>query len=178
MSSPVVSHVILTSALLGAMFVVLAVYGYLSFIQQVQNINLALSEVAESVAREAVELVSVFTLGGSSTSYMTVTLPSTLAGQPYILELEEEGENVLKVVARLQLYQQARVVVTPNFGKEPVHVVGTPGTNCAQPVVVPGLSGISNTALLPLPSGRLVLVAYRQGGSICIGFARTSTPGA
>ena len=174
MPSPVVTHAILTWALLGAMLMIVALFSHLLLIQQLENINVALSEVAESVARETVELVSVFTLGGGSYSYMALTLPSTLAGQPYEILISEEpaGEgNVLKVTAKLQIYQQVRVVVTPNFGKEPVHAVGTPGTNCAEPVEIPGLGRISNSLLVPLPSGRAVITAYRHGGSICIGFA-------
>jgi hypothetical protein len=169
MPYPVVTHLVLTAALIGAMLIMLAVYSHILFVQQMQNMNLALSEVAESAAREVVELVSVSTLGGGSYSYMAMTLPSTLAGQPYELQLSEEGENVLKVVARLQIYQQVRVVVTPNFGKEPVHVVGA--ANCAQPVEIPGLGTPSSSIRLPLPSGRPVIVAYRYGGSVCVGFA-------
>jgi len=169
MPYPVVTHLLLTAALVGAMLIMLAVHSYILFTQQLQNINLALSEVAESTAREIVELVSVFTLGGGSYSYMVMTLPSTLAGQPYELLLGEEGENVIKVVARLQIYQQVRVVVTPNFGREPVHVVGA--ASCAQPFEIPGLGSPSNSIHLPLPSGRPVVVAYKQGGSICVGFA-------
>jgi len=166
---PAVTHLILTAALVGVMVMVLAAYSYTLLAQQLQNVNLALSEVAESAARELVELVSVFTLGGGSYSYMVMTLPSTLAGQPYELLLGEEGENVIKVTARLQIYQQVRVVVTPNFGKEPVHVVGA--ADCAQPVEIPGLGSVSSSIRLPLPSGRPVVVAYRQEGRICVGFA-------
>lgn len=171
MPSPVVTHVMLTSALLSAMAVILALFSYLQFANQMQNINLALSEVAESAAREIVELCSVFTLGGGEYSYMVMTVPSTLAGQPYVLELSEEGGNVIRVVARLQLYQQVRVVVTPNFGREPVHVVGTPDTGCEEPVELPGIGKPSTTILLPLPGGRPAVVAYRREGSICVGFA-------
>jgi len=174
MPSPVVTHVILTSVLLGIMLSIAAIFSSLLLIRQLENINLALSEVTESVARETVELVSLFTLGGGGYSYMAMTLPGTLAGQPYEILLSEEpagAGNVLKVTAKLQIYQQVRVVVTPNFGREPVHAVGTPGTSCADPVEIPGLGRISNRILLPLPSGRPVVAAYRYGGSICVGFA-------
>jgi len=170
MPSPVVSQIILTSALMSATLLILAAFSFSLYLNRMESMNLALAEVAESAARELVELVSVHTLGGGGASYMVMTLPSTLAGQPYELELGEEGENVIRVVARLQIYSQVRVVVTPNFGREPVHVVGSP--SCPQPPSLPGLlTPPSSRILIPLPRGRPALVAFRQGGAVCVGFA-------
>jgi hypothetical protein len=94
---------------------------------------------------------------------MYLTLPDTLGGQPYVIQLGESGANVLNVTARLQIYQQVRVVVTPNFGQNPVHAVK--GT------VTVGSLTISDTLYLPLPPGwKPVIVAFRSGDSVYVGF--------
>lgn len=149
--------------------VILAAFSFLLFLNQMQSQNVMLSEVAESAAREVVELISVYTLGGSNLSYMYLTVPDTLAGQPYSLSIGETSENVLNVTARLQIYQQVRVVVTPNFGQSPVHAVK--GSR-----EVGGLT-VSDTILLPLPPGyKPAIVAFRDGNSIYVGFAKIQTP--
>jgi hypothetical protein len=164
MVSPVITHVIGTIAILQSVIIILAVFSFMGFVYQMQNQNIMLGEVAESAARELVELISVYTLGGSSTSYMYLTLPDTLGGQPYVIQLGESGANVLNVTARLQIYQQVRVVVTPNFGQNPVHAVK--GT------VTVGSLTISDTLYLPLPPGwKPVIVAFRSGNSIYVGFS-------
>jgi hypothetical protein len=144
----------------------------ISMAQQVnymQAVNLMLAEAAESCARELVELVSVHTLGGSGVTYMVLTLPSSLAGQPYNLSIVNRGDNVIEVRAQLQLYRQVRVVVTPNFGRGPVYAVS--GT-----VELGGLV-LSDHVLLPTPQGwRAMLVAVNQGDAVLVGFATQLGP--
>jgi len=164
MVSPVISHIIGTISILQATIIILAAFSFMGFIYQMQNQNIMLGEVAESAAREIVELISVYTLGGGSTSYMYLTLPDTLGGQPYLIQLGESGDNVLNVTAKLQVYQQVRVVVTPNFGQNPVHAVK--GT-----VTIGGFT-VSDTLYMPLPPGRKpVVIAFSMGNSIYVGFS-------
>jgi len=164
MVSPVISHIIGALAILQAVVIILAALSFMVFLYQMQSQNVMLGEVAESTAREIVELISVYTLGGSSTSYMLLTLPDTLGGQPYVMYIGESGENVLNVTARLQLYQQVRVVVTPNFGQNPVHAV--------RGSVNVGALIVSDTLYMPLPPGRRpVVVAFRDGNVVRVGFS-------
>lgn len=169
MPDPVVAHVIGTIALLGSAFLVVAAVSVLQQVHYMQAVNLMLAEVAESCARELVELVSVHTLGGSGVTHMVLTLPSSLAGQPYNLSLANRGDNVIEVRAQLQLYRQVRVVVAPNFGRGPVYAVT--GT-----VEVDGLK-LSDHILLPTPRGwKAVLVAVNRGDVVLVGFATDIGP--
>jgi len=145
MPDPVIAHVIGTIALLGSALLMVAAISIAQQVSYMQAVNIMLAEVAESCARELVELVSVHTLGGSGVTYMALTLPSSLAGQPYNLSLVNRGDNVIEVRAQLQLYRQVRVVVTPNFGRGPVYAVS--GT------VEVGDLALSDHALLPTPQG-------------------------
>ncbi|MGB9786046.1 MAG: hypothetical protein ACPLRJ_02070 [Infirmifilum uzonense] len=169
MPSPVISHIIGTIAVLQAVVVMLAVFSFVSFVFNMRTQNLMLGEVAESAAREVVELISVYTLGGNSTSYMFLSLPDTLGGQPYMLKIGESSQNVLNITARLQIYSQVRVVVTPNFGRNPVHAVR--GTR------IIGALKISDSLYMPLPPGfKPVVVAFRDGDSILVGFSSVRVP--
>jgi len=166
---PVVTHVIGTIALLGSALLVVAAISIAQQVNYMQAVNLMLAEVAESCARELVELVSVHTLDGSGVTYMALTLPSSLAGQPYNLSLVNRGDNVIEVRAQLQLHRQVRVVVTPNFGRGPVYAVA--GT-----VDVSGVQ-VSDRILLPTPPGwKAMLVAVNQGDAVLVGFARELGP--
>lgn len=163
MPDPLVSHVVGTTALIAAAFLVIASAAAVQQALYVQTVNLMLSEVAESCARELVELVSLHTLGGGEYTYMLLTLPPSLGGQPYNITLESTGENVMVVRAQLQLHRQVRVVVTPNFGPAPVYAV-TGVVKFGELTVAPYL-------LLPTPPGqRAALVAVRSGGAILVGF--------
>jgi len=177
--SPVITHVIGTAALLGAAVLMLAAFSFIQYAQQMSSINLMLAEAAEAAARELVELASVYTLGGAGASYMVLTIPDTLAGQPYSLHVSGGGDNVLNVTARLQIYQQVRVVVMPNFGRYPVRAV-------SGAVSLGGLLpfDVSPTLLIPLPPGyKPAVVAYRADEgcrpepdpvnwrAVCVGFA-------
>jgi hypothetical protein len=164
MPSPVVSHLIGTLSVLSAVILILASFNFIQFQYEMRVTNLMLGEVAESAAREVVELISVYTLGGSSTSYMFLTLPDTLGGQPYSLYIDETSENILRITARLQVYQQVRVVVTPNFGQNPVHAIS--GSRTVGSLVV------SDTLLMPLPPGKKpVVVAFKDENTIYVGFS-------
>jgi len=166
---PLVAHVVGTIALLGAALLVIAAIAIAQQMNYVQTLNLMLAEAAESCARELVELVSVHTLGGSGVTYMVLTVPSSLAGQPYNLSIVNRGDNVIEVRAQLQLYKQVRVVVTPNFGRGPVYAVS--GT-----VELDGLV-LSDHVLLPTPQGwRAMLVAVNQGDAVLVGFATRLGP--
>jgi hypothetical protein len=166
---PVVAHVIGTIALLGAALLVVAAVTVAQQVNYMQTLNLMLAEAAESCARELVELVSAHTLGGGRVTYMVLTLPSSLAGQPYNLSIANRGDNVIEVRAQLQLYRQVRVVVTPNFGRGPVYAVS--GT-----VELGGLV-LSDRVLLPTPQGRrAMLVAVNQGNAVLVGFATQLGP--
>jgi hypothetical protein len=166
---PVVAHVIGTIALLGAALLVVAAVTMAQYVNYMQTLNLMLAEAAESCARELVELVSAHTLGGGRVTYMVLTLPSSLAGQPYNLSIANRGDNVIEVRAQLQLYRQVRVVVTPNFGRGPVYAVS--GT-----VELGGLV-LSDHVLLPTPQGwRAMLVAVNQGDAVLVGFATQLGP--
>jgi len=163
--TPVLSHLIGTLTLLAVALILVEVFSFVAFLYNMETVNTMLAEVAESCAREIVELVSVHTLGGGNYTVMLLTVPSDLGGQPYALQVADVGENKLLVNASLQIYQQVRVVVTPNFGSNPVHA--TPSET-----QVAGLT-VKPTIMLPLPQGyRPALVAYRQGGYVYIGFTQ------
>ena len=169
MPDPVVTHVIGTIALLGSVLLMVAAISMAQQVNYMQAVNLMLSEAAESCARELVELVSVHTLGGSGVTYMVLTVPSSLAGQPYNLSIVNRGDKVIEVRAQLQLYRQVRVVVTPNFGRGPVYAVA--GT-----IEVGGVQ-VSNRILLPTPQGwKAMLVAVDQGDAVLVGFATQLGP--
>lgn len=171
MPEPLVVHVIGTITLLSAALLVVASVTIVQSINYVQTLNTMLAEAAESCAREIVELVSVHTLGGEELTYMVLTLPQSLGGQPYNLTLRNVGENVIAVVAQLQLHRQVRVVVTPNFGQSPVYAV--------QESIKLGDLLVSPTILLPTPYGwHAVLVAIRRDDAVWIGFTtqQPSTP--
>lgn len=163
MPEPLVVHVIGTITLLSAALLIVASVTIVQSINYVQMLNAMLAEAAESCAREIVELVSVHTLGGEELTYMVLTLPQSLGGQPYNLTLENVGENIIAVRAQLQLHRQVRIVVTPNFGQSPVYAV--------QESVKLGDLLVSPTILLPTPFGwEAVLVAIRRENAIWIGF--------
>lgn len=170
MASPIFSHLMGTLALMGVMFIIVAAFIGLGFIVSMKIQNIRLAEIAESTAREIVELVSVQTLGGGSMSYMYLHVPQTVSNQAYEIIIDQVAADKILVKAKLQLYEQVRVVVTPNFGKNPVSVVN--GT-----VTVNGIS-VSNKLLLPVPPrvvnsteilGKPVIVAFRSGDRIYIG---------
>jgi len=187
MPSPLISHLVGTAALLGAALLILSAFSYSYFMAYMSSVNLMLNEVAESVAREIVEIVSVQTLGGGNYTYMYLTVPDTLHGQPYLITVQDVEENKLLVSASLQIYRQVRVVVTPNFGRNPVHAVS--GT-----LVVPSSQlQVSDKILLPLPPGyKPAVVTFRSCScsgeasrgacspldeKICVGFAAVGVGG-
>ncbi len=172
MASPIFSHLMGTLALMGIMFIIIAVFAGLGFLINMRIQNVRLAEVAESTAREVVELVSVQTLGDSELSFMYLHLPSSISNQAYEIIMSQAGSGKILVKAKLQIYEQVRVVVTPNFGENPVKVVN--GT-----VTVNGLQ-VSDKLLLPTPvrviggrevAGKPVVVAFRRGHNIYIGFS-------
>ncbi|MEM1668620.1 MAG: hypothetical protein QXM53_08190 [Thermofilaceae archaeon] len=163
MPEPVVVHIIATTALLGAVLLIVASVAIAQYITYVQTLNTMLAEAAENCAKQIVELVSVHTLGGEELTYMLLTLPQSLGGQPYNLTLENIGENVIAVRAQLQLHRQVRIVVTPNFGQAPVYAVRE-ATRFGDLVLLP-------TILLPTPYGwEAALVAVRSNDALLIGF--------
>ena len=169
MVAPVISHLLGTITLLGIMVVIVAVFLGAQLVINMNVQELRLTEVAESVARELVELASVHTLGGSGVSIMHLTVPQEIYGQGYTIELENiEGERII-VRVRLQIYQVIRVVVVPNFGKSSIEVV-------SGEVSLPGLgTTVSPRLLLPIPPGsgerRPALVAFSQDDTVYLGFA-------
>lgn len=164
---PVITHVIGTVVLLSAALLTVASVTIIQQINYVQTLNAMLAEAAESCARQIVELVSIHTIGGGDYTYMALTLPQSLGGQPYNITLENVGENMLMVIAQLQLHRQVRIVVTPNFGQAPVFAVST--------TMKFGDLIVSPTILLPTPQGwKAALVAFKSSDSILIGF--TSQP--
>ncbi|MEM1516968.1 MAG: hypothetical protein QXD46_01550 [Thermofilum sp.] len=166
MSDPIVAHVIGTITLLGALLIITAALTYIHFSNYIDSVNLMLAEVAEAAAREIVEVVSVYTLGGAGASYMKATLPDTLAGQPYLIRISGGGDNVLEITAMLQIYQQVRVVVMPNFGRYPVRAVPTRIPKESFAGQVP--ADVSETLLMPLPEGyEPVIVVYRSADEGC-----------
>lgn len=166
MPDPVIAHVIGTMTLLGALLIITAALTYIHFSTYISSVNLMLAEVAEAAAREIVEVVSIYTLGGAGVSYMEATLPETLAGQPYLIRISGGGDNVLEITARLQIYQQVRVVVMPNFGRYPVKAVSTKIPKERFAGQVPG--DVSETLLMPLPKGYSpLIVVYRSADEGC-----------
>ncbi|MCX8180855.1 MAG: hypothetical protein N3E41_05735 [Thermofilaceae archaeon] len=163
MPEPLIAHIIGTTALIGAAVLVIASVVMVQQVNYIQAVNLMLSEAAESCARELVELVSLHTLGGGEYTYMELTLPVSLGGQPYNISLENAGENVIAVKAQLQLFKQVKVVVTPNFGQAPVYAV--------EGTVKFGDLTLTSNLLLPPPVGwRAALVAVKTGDAIIVGF--------
>ena len=170
MVTPVISHLMGTITLLGIMVVIVAVFLGAQLVINMNVQKLRLTEVAESVARELVELASVHTLGGSGVSIMHLTVPQDIYGQGYTIELEDVGGGKIIVKVRLQVYQVVRVVVVPNFGRSSIKVI-------SGEVSLPeyGITA-SPRILLPTPcteSGRKqpVLVAFSQDSTVYIGFA-------
>lgn len=170
MVTPVISHLMGTITLLGIMVVIVAVFLGAQLVVNMSVQELRLTEVAESVARELVELASVHTLGGSGVSVMHLTVPQDIYGQGYTIELEDVNEGRIIVKVKLQIYQVIRVVVVPNFGRSSIKVVSS---NVSLPEL--GIT-VSPRILLPAPntgSGRKqpALVAFSQDGTVYIGFA-------
>ncbi|MCD6209065.1 MAG: hypothetical protein J7J67_02625 [Thermoproteales archaeon] len=172
MSSPVFSHIMGTLALIGAMVIIIAVFLAVQFMAMLEIQNVRLSEVAETTAREIVELVSVYTLGGGNLTYMYLTVPQTIGGQAYSIRIEGTSEGVIVVRVKLQIYEQVRVIVTPNFGERPVKVV-------ANDEVIGGIK-VSREILLPAPErlssgvgvrGKPAIVVFRDGENIYVGLA-------
>lgn len=163
MPEPLIVHIIGTTALLSAVFLIVASFTMIQQINYVQTLNVMLAEAAESCAREIVELVSIHTLGGEEVTYMTLNLPSSLGGQPYELILENAGENTIVVRAQLQIHKQVRIVVTPNFGQAPVYAV----TNETKF----GALALSPIMRLPTPLGwKAALVTVRGKDAVLLGF--------
>lgn len=170
MPEPVITHIIGTIALLGVALLVVASISAVQQIAYLDALSVMLSEVAESCARELVELVSLQTLGGGEYTYMKLTLPPLLGDQPYNLSLENVAENVILVKAQLQLLQQVKVVVTPNFGKAPVYAVSG--------VVRFGEVTVSQHILIPTPPGlEPAIIAVKAGDTVYVGFT-LQPPGA
>ncbi|MEM3944226.1 MAG: hypothetical protein QXL98_04195 [Thermofilaceae archaeon] len=174
MPEPVITHIIGTIALLGVALLVVASISAVQRIAYIDTLSVMLSEVAESCARELVELVSLQTLGGGEYTYMKLTLPPLLGDQPYNLSLENVAENVILVRAQLQLLQQVKVVVTPNFGKAPVYAVSG--------VARFGEVTVSNYILIPTPPGvEPAIIAVKTGDAVYVGFTlqppRAVSPG-
>lgn len=172
MASPVFSHLMGTLALLGVMVILIGVFLAIQFIITLEIQNVRLSEVAETTAREIVELVSVYTLGGGNLSYMYLTVPQTIGGQAYDIRLENAGEGKIIVRVKLQIYEQVRVVVAPNFGENPVNVI-------ANDTVIDDIK-VSPEILLPAPEcslngnrvrGKPAIVAFREGEKIYVGLS-------
>ncbi|QOJ79468.1 hypothetical protein IG193_03130 [Infirmifilum lucidum] len=165
MPTPIISHLVGTTTLLAVALILVVMFSFVAFVYNMETMNTMLSEIAESCAREIVELVSIHTLGGGDYTVMLLNVPKDIGGQPYTLQVTDVAENKLLVNASLQIYRQVRIVVTPNFGSNPVHA--TPG----EFQVAPWLK-VASKIMLPLPQGyKPVLVAYRKSGYIYIGFA-------
>jgi len=172
MTSPVFSHLLGSLTLLGVMIIIIATFVAVQFIVESSLQELRLSEVAESIAREIVELASIYTLGGSDLSYMDLKIPESLKNQGYKIELQDLGNGRFVVRVNLQVYQQVCVVVVPNFGERVVQVVE--GEKWLTNNIY-----VSNTLLLPLPTrevgntkltGKPVIIAYTsQDGVLYIG---------
>jgi len=123
MPHPVYSHIFGTLALIAMMISVSLFAEGILYISYLQTQKARLSEVAESVARELVEIVSVHTLGEGGFTYMQLKIPQTIGGSAYIIKLEELDENRLLVKVCLQHNEIVKVVAVPNFGTGTIHVV-------------------------------------------------------
>jgi len=170
--TPIFTHLMGTLALLSVLVILTGIFTAVFFFSQLTVQRIRVTEVAESVARELVELASVHTLGGGPLTYMYITVPPTIYGQAYNITLQQAGEGKILVTVSLQLYREVRVVVVPNFGKCRIKVVN--GT------LEVGDLKISRSILLPLPEvsidgrrirGRPILVAVTQGDTVLIGFS-------
>ena len=160
-----------TITLLSVMIIITVTFTGMQAIIDSSLQSLRLSEIAESVAREIVELSSVHTLGEGKLTYMWLTLPSETRGQGYAIYLDNLGNGRFLVRVRLQTYQQVRVVVVPNFGERAVQIV-------TGEVKFSDNFYVSNKLLLPIPErlvngmsveGRPVIVAFDQGGKVYLG---------
>ena len=172
MSSPVFSHLMGTLTLLGVMLILIGVFTIIQFVVLMNIQNARLSEVAETTAREIVELVSVQTLGSSNLSYMYLTVPQSLGSQAYSISIEKAGEGKIIVKAKLQIYEQVRIVVTPNFGENPVNVVDNEevigGIRVSKQIFLPAPERVENGREV---KGKPAIVAFRQGKNIYLGLA-------
>jgi len=156
-----------TLALLGILVTIVAVFLGVQLVVHLSIQRVRLAEIAESVARELVELASVHTLGGSGVSVMCLTVPSEVYGQGYVVELGDLGNGRMVVRVRLQTYQVVRVVVVPNFGQSEIRAIN------GRVRVTELRTDISPVLLMPPPSGagRPALVAVTQGDVVYLGFA-------
>ena len=171
MSSPVFSHLIGTLTLIGIMVLIVATFVAVQFLIESSLQELRLSEVAESIAREIVELSSIYTLGNSPLTYMYLDIPKTLRGQGYTIQLQDLGNGRFIVSVSLQVYRQICVVVVPNFGEQAVHVVDGE-------IWLTNNLYVSNSLKVPIPLrefadkkyvGKPVIIAYSSGGTLYIG---------
>ncbi len=171
MSSVVFSHMMGTLALLGVMFFLILTFSIVYFVTQMNIQDLRLAEVAESVAREIVEIASVHTLGGGRLTYMYLTIPQEIYGQGYQVELLNAGSGRLIVRVKLQTYEEVRVVVVPNFGESNVKAL--------ESEITVGDITVSPMLRLPAPlrdvggvmiRGKPAVVAVTQGDTIYLGF--------
>jgi len=164
MSHPVFSHLIGTMALISAMIIVSLFVEGILYVAFIQTQEARLAEVAEAVAREIVEIVSVHTLGEGGFTYMDLTIPQLLGEAAYKIELQESGENRLVVKVSMQHHQVVKVVVVPNFGTGAVRV--------ANQTIIDNSRNLEYGPTLLVPCKKPKVIVYRVGNNYYIALGR------
>ena len=166
MPSPIFTHLLGTLALIGMFFSIAIFMSFVGWISYLEAQKARLSEIAESVAREIVEIVSVHTLGEGGFTYMNLNIPQTIGSSGYTIQLEEGGENRIIVRVYLQTYDVIRVVVVPNFGEGNVRVIDGEyeergfiysyrlNVPCNNPVVIVKRAVVNNQVIYYIALGR------------------------
>ena len=169
MPHPVFSHLFGTLALIAIMVIVSLFAEAMLYVAFLQTQRTRLAEVAESVAREIVEIVSIHTLGEGGFTYMNLKIPQTVGGAAYIIELEDVEENRLLVKVRLQHHQVVKVVVVPNFGSGAVRVLNH--------TVIDNTRGIEYGPVLYVPCKNPIVVIIRQNKKYYVALGKSINSG-
>ncbi|RLE74967.1 MAG: hypothetical protein DRJ56_06485 [Thermoprotei archaeon] len=162
MPHPVYSHLFGTVALIGIMVAVGAFVHAVATQAYFDTQRARLAEVAESVAREVVEIASLHTLGEGGFTYMDLHLPQTVGGDAYTVRLVEVEENRVAVIAELQYGYAIRVIVVPNFGSGALRVLEGELE----------LGGFVFSDALRVPCERPVVAVISMGGEYYVALGR------
>lgn len=166
MPHPVFSHVMGTIALIGVIIQVAYYTTVVSWIAFRETQTARLSEIAESISREIVEIVSVHTLGEGNFTYMDLTIPRKVGGRPYEVLISKVEENQVEVAVSLQHNSILKVITIPNFGGGSIEITSS------VPCGTPPAAGVTFDVRLrmPLAKGRSpIVVVWRCGGRYYLG---------
>jgi len=164
MPSPVFSHIWGTLGLISIMMVIsLYATGVLGIISaQIHEVEL--SEIAESVAREAVELISIHTLGEGGFTYMELNVPQTIDDEGYVIELAEKSDG--HIIVKVRLMSGVRESIAElNLGSGPIRVFNGSAVDLER--------GIQYGYRLELPCKKPMILMMRNGDTYFIALGKS-----